>query len=86
MDDIGVRRPRCGCWCFKALGLNTEQTALAISHALCRASGLRIANGTEAKFVGNGQVAALGITSAQFGEAGISAPLDALEVSTAWRI
>ncbi len=63
----------------KALGLNTEQTALAISHALCRASGLRIANGTEAKFVGNGQVAALGITSAQFGEAGISAPLDALE-------
>ena len=63
----------------KAFGLNTEQTALAIAHALCRASGLRIANGTDAKFVGNGQVAALGITSAQFAEAGISAPLDALE-------
>ncbi len=63
----------------KAFGLNMEQTALAIAHALCRASGLRIANGTDAKFVGNGQVAALGVTSAQFAEAGISAPLDALE-------
>ena len=63
----------------KAFGLNTDQTALAIAHALCRASGLRIANGTDAKFVGNGQVAALGITSAQLAKAGISAPLDALE-------
>lgn len=63
----------------RAMGLDADQTALAMAHALCRVSGLRIANGTDAKFVGNGQAAGLGVASALFGKAGISAPLDALE-------
>ncbi len=63
----------------RALGLNASQTALAIAHALCRVSGLRVANGTDAKFIGNGQAASLGVTSALFGAADISSPLDALE-------
>ena len=63
----------------KVMGLNEDETNLAIAHALCRVSGLRVANGTDAKFVGNGQVASLGVTSAHFAEVGLSAPLDALE-------
>lgn len=63
----------------RAMSLDAHQTALALAHALCRVSGLRIANGTDAKFVGNGQVASLGVTSALFAKAGLSAPLDALE-------
>ena len=63
----------------KALGLNAAQTASAIAHALCRVSGLRVANGTDAKFIGNGQAASLGVASAFFGAANISSPLNALE-------
>ncbi|MDD9878360.1 MAG: MmgE/PrpD family protein [Magnetovibrio sp.] len=63
----------------RVLGLDADATARAMAHALCRAGGLRAALGTDAKFIGNGQTASLGVTSALLAEAGATAPLDALE-------
>jgi len=63
----------------KVLGLDAHGTATAMAHALCRSGGLRAMLGTDAKFTGNGQTASLGVTCALLAEAGVSAPLDALE-------
>lgn len=63
----------------KAIGLCVDQTANAISLAVCQAAGIRGLLGTDAKPYAMGRAARTGVEAAQFAQAGLGAPVDAFE-------
>jgi 2-methylcitrate dehydratase PrpD len=63
----------------KILGLDMRQTAHAMSLAVSHASGMKVSFGSDAKPLGIGRAASIGIESALLAAAGLSGPNNAFE-------
>jgi 2-methylcitrate dehydratase PrpD len=63
----------------RILGLDTRQTAHAMSLAVCHSSGMKVSFGSDAKPLGIGRAASVGIESALLASAGLTGPNNAFE-------